>query len=181
VELWYKKPLFPLKPRINRSSDPDHITPEETPRYYNKTVFLARLTSSSSNSVPDPETAPGPFDYSLYALWAFREAFEDGIGPGVPRVIAIRAASLWMVHCAERLWANVLIRRKFVSKSTKHNYAQPGRRYYREKKRQWLGFNPERWNVWIQGLESGLEVDDKEVEELVQRALREVENVKYRV
>jgi hypothetical protein len=86
-----------------------------------------------------------------------------------------------MIHCAERLWANVLIRRKFVHKATNYNRAEPGRRYYREKKRRWLGFNPERWNIWIQGLESGLEVDDEEVEVLVQRALREVENVKYRV
>jgi hypothetical protein len=68
-----------------------------------------------------------------------------------------------------------------VNRSIKHNYAQPERQYYREKKRQWLGFNPERWDVWIQGLESGLEVDDEEVEVLVQRALREVENVKCRV
>jgi hypothetical protein len=181
MELWYKKSLFPFKTRIDRSVDPKHITSEEALCYYNKTVFLARLTSSSSNSVPDPETAPGPFDFSLYALWAFREAFEDDVEHGVPRLIAIRAASLWMIYCAERLWANVLIKRKFIYKPTNHCNAQPGDRYYREKKRQWLGFNPERWNVWIQGLEEGLEVDNKEVEALVQRALGEIENVKYRV
>jgi hypothetical protein len=171
----------PFQSPIDRSKDPECITSEEALCYYNKIAFLARLTSASSNSVPDPETAPGPFDFSLYALWAFRSAFENDVEPGVPRIIRIRAASLWMIHCAERLWANVLIRRKFVHKATNYNRAEPGRRYYREKKRRWLGFNPERWNIWIQGLESGLEVDDEEVEVLVQRALREVENVKYRV
>jgi hypothetical protein len=166
---------------IDRSEDPRYITSEEALCYYNKIAFLARLTSASSNSVPDPETAPGPFDFSLYALRAFRSAFENDVEPGVPRIVRIRAASLWMIHCAERLWANVVIRRKFVHKPTNYNRAEPGRRYYRENKRRWLGFNPERWNIWIQGLESGLEVDDEEVQVLVQRALREVENVKYRV
>jgi hypothetical protein len=160
--------------------DPNRIIPEEAICYYNKTAFLARLTSSPSNSVPDPETAPGPFDFSLYTLWAFREAFEGDVKPGVPRVIVIRVASLWMIYCAERLWANVLVKRKFVQKPTNHCIAQPGRRHYREKKRRWLGFNPEGWNVWIQGLESGIEVDNREVEVLVQRALGDVEKVKYR-
>ena len=86
-----------------------------------------------------------------------------------------------MIYCAERLWANALIGRKFMYKPTKTCFARAGERYFKEKKRLWLGYNLERWNVWVRGLESGLLVDDQDVRELVEQALIEVERAKCRV
>ena len=93
----------------------------------------------------------------------------------------LRAASLWMIYCAERLWANVCIRPKFVHKSTNQCVARASERYFREKKRQWLGFNLERWDVWVQGLESGLLVDNQDAKELVEQAWIAVDKTKCRV
>jgi hypothetical protein len=154
-------------------SSPD---PEEATQYLNKVAFLAQLTSSPANFVSDPETNPGPFDFSLYALWAFCSAFETTPEPRAPNATLLRAASLWMTYAADRLWANVQAKRDFRHKASNSNPAAEGGAYLKQKK-GWVGFNRERWEIWVRGLQNGKDEEDEEVRALVERALEQVERV----
>jgi hypothetical protein len=89
----------------NVSKDPSASfpDPEEESQYYHKVAFLAQLTSSPANFVKDPESHPGPFDFSLYALWGFSDAFEGTVEPRSPNKTLLRAESLWMIYAANRL------------------------------------------------------------------------------
>ena len=80
--------------RFNIDASNSSRDPREEFRYYNKVAFLAKLTSSSANFVPNPEKPSGPFDFSLYALWSFRNAFEETAEPRAPNNILLRSAAL---------------------------------------------------------------------------------------
>jgi hypothetical protein len=154
-------------------SSPD---PKEKTQYLNKAAFLAQLTSVPANYVDNPEEEPGPFDFSLYGLWAFREAFEFTAEPRARNTTMLHAASLWMIYAADRLWANVRAKRDFRHKIRNHNPAEEGDAYLKPKK-GWGGFNKERWELWVKGLENGRDTTDEEVRALVERALEQVERV----
>jgi hypothetical protein len=81
-----------------------------------------------------------------------------------------------MIYAADRLWANVQAKRDFRHKASNSNPAEEGRAYLKPKK-GWVGFNKERWEIWVRGLENGKEVVDEEVRALVERALEQVERV----
>ncbi|KAH8663447.1 hypothetical protein BGZ60DRAFT_411332 [Tricladium varicosporioides] len=147
---------------------------EDAMRYENKSAFLAQLTASPANSVPDPENAPGPFDFSLYALWACREAFEFDAKPCAPTVTLLRAVCYWFIYATDRLWENVQMKRDFRHKSSGSNPAEEGDAY---KKKGWVGFNRERWELWVQGLENAKVEAGVETVKLVESALGEVERV----
>jgi hypothetical protein len=150
--------------------------PKEETQYLNKVAFLAQLTSSPANFVENSEQNPRPIDFSLYALGDFCAAFEDTTEPRAPNMTLLRAASLWMIYAADRLWANVLEKRDFRHKASGSNPAEEGRAY-RKPKKGWFGFNKERWEIWVKGLENGQETNDTEVRALVERALEQVERV----
>ncbi|KAH6681570.1 hypothetical protein B0J14DRAFT_576665 [Halenospora varia] len=147
---------------------------EEATCYENKSAFLAQLTASPANSVPDPENSPGPFDFSLYALWACREAFEFSSEPRAPTVTSLQAVCHWFIYAADRLWANVQMKRDFRHKPSKSNPAEEGDAY---KKKGWVGFNRERWELWVQGLKNARAEADEETAKLVESALKEIERV----
>lgn len=155
------------------ASSPD---PKEESQYYNKIAFLAQLSSSPANFTQNPEQQQGPFDFSLYALRAFRAAFENSSEPHAPNNILLRAASLWTIYAADRLWANVQMNRDFRHKSSNSNPAREGD-YYSLQKKSWSGFNKERWGIWVQGLKNGMKIEDDDVRQLVEKALKEVERV----
>jgi hypothetical protein len=129
------------------------------------------------NDVPSPDVSPGPFDFSGYPLRCFRLAFEEADEPGALSIPLLRASSLWMTYCAERLWKNVQIERSFVHKASNTNQGAAGERYWKryEQRRYWKGFNAERWGIWVHGLELGMEVEDEGVRQLVASALKAVE------
>ncbi|KAF2637409.1 hypothetical protein P280DRAFT_102974 [Massarina eburnea CBS 473.64] len=176
--VWTEVPNFGINVADEWNFDPGASSPdpEEESQYYNKIAFLAQLTSSPANFVPDAENQPGPFDFSLYALWSFRHAFEGPAERRVPSTTLLRAASLWMIYAADRLRANVQIKRDFRHKASNSNPAQEGDGYLKQNKK-WVGFNQERWEIWVKGLENGREVEDDEARGLVERALKEVERV----
>jgi len=150
--------------------------PDEESQYYNKVAFLAQLTSSRANFVPNPEEHLGPFDFSLYALRDFRQAFESTAEPHAPTTTLLRSTALWMVYAADRLWANVEANRDHRHKSSNSNPGGAGDAYAKTKK-HWVGFNRERWDIWVQGLRNGVEIGDEETKGLVKRALEEVGRV----
>ncbi|KAF2127839.1 hypothetical protein P153DRAFT_377337 [Dothidotthia symphoricarpi CBS 119687] len=176
--LWTEVPNFGINvaDEWNFDAGDSSPDPEEETQYYNKIAFLAQLTSIPAELVSDPENHPGPFDFSLYALLSFRHAFEGTAEPRAPNRTLLRAASLWMIYAADRLWANVQMKRDFRHKASNTNPAEEGDAYLKPRK-GWVGFNQERWGVWVRGLENGRNIEDQEARELVERALREVERV----
>jgi hypothetical protein len=118
-----------------------------------------------------------PLDFSLYALLAFRGAFEFTAEPRAPTPTMLRAVSLWMIYAAERLWANVHTKSDYRHKGSNSNPAEEGAAY-RKPKKGWIGFNQERWELWVKGLENGREAEDEDVRALVERALKQVERVR---
>ncbi|KAH4846834.1 hypothetical protein HBI31_100440 [Parastagonospora nodorum] len=152
--LWTDVPLFGINVANYWNCDPDAEI-----QYINKVAFLARITSSPANFPLQPRNTIGPFDFSLYALWDFREAFENTAEPRAPNTTVLRVAALWMIHAADRLWENVRAKRDFRHRASG------------------LGSMKERWDIWIKGFENGKEVENKEVRGLVEEALEQVERI----
>lgn len=173
MELRCVKSGSPHSASINKV-DAQSCTPAEAARYYNKLSFLARLTGQPENNLTDPDSELPPYDFSLYALWDFRDVFEENLGPGPARTILLRGVSLWMIYCANKLWANVQLERSFMHTASGTNPAQAGERVRNRNK--WTGFNRERWSLWIEELNHVNEEDD-DVLEIVRKALNEAERV----
>lgn len=110
---------------------------EDLTRINNKTAFLARLTALSKEK--------DPFDFSLYALWALREAFEEECPPGYNAEAAVRNAAVWIEYAGRTLGKLAGENREF-----KDRLAVPGKKYA---DKPWRGFTDERWNVWRAGFE----------------------------
>ncbi|KAF2821941.1 hypothetical protein CC86DRAFT_448412 [Ophiobolus disseminans] len=180
----YDKPVWTEVPNLginvadywNFDPNEDSSDPEEEGKYYNQVAFLAQLTSSPANFVPNPEKTTGPFDFSLYALRDFRSAFEHTAEPRAPNTVLLHSVSLWMIYATDRLWANVQAKRDHRHKSSNSNPAKEGDAYLKQKK-NWVGFNKERWDIWVKGLNEGREVEDEQTRALVERALEEVKRV----
>ena len=126
------------------------MKPEELTRITNKTVFLARLTALS--------TKGDALDYSLYALWAFREAFEEECPASYNAEPAIRNAAVWIEYAGKTLWRLAVENREFSGRM-----GIPGKKFA---DKPWRGFTEERWNVWRAGFEEvGSQAEAGEVEE----------------
>ncbi|KAH5117542.1 hypothetical protein HBI49_153200 [Parastagonospora nodorum] len=161
--LWTDVPLFGINVANYWNCDPDAEI-----QYINKVALLAQLTSSPANFPLQPGTTTGPFDFSLYALWDFREAFENTAEPRAHNTTVLRAAALWMIHAADRLWENVRAKRDFRHRASNGNPAKEGDASRKSRKR---------WDIWIKGLENGKEVENKEVRGSVEEALEQVERI----
>lgn len=126
------------------------MTQEQLTRITNKTAFLARLTALSKEK--------DPFDFSLYALWALRDAFEEECPAGYDAEPAIRNAAVWIEYAGKMLWKLAVGNREF-----RDRLAIPGRKFAGK---PWRGFTEERWNVWRAGFEEvGSQAEAAEVEE----------------
>lgn len=101
-------------------------------------AFLARLTSIST---PDD-----PFDFSLYAVWALRTAFEEEFPPNVDSGPAVRNAAVWIKYSGSALWKATVDNRQFEGR-----VAIPGSKF---SDKGWKGFSDERWRVWKAGFEA---------------------------
>lgn len=114
-------------------------TAQDISKWENWTTFLAQLTARSTGEGSDP------FDFSLYALWALRDALEKEEKEGRPASKpAVRLASLWVRHAGERL-------RKLSadSRTLEGNMGSSAGKY---SQRGWKGFNEERWKAWTEEL-----------------------------
>lgn len=101
------------------------FSPEQ---WTNLNGFVARLTSLSP-SIPI-------FDYSIYAIWSLRAAFE-----GTETSAAhIDAGKVWFRYAQE-----VIEKMSREKKSFEGRLAAPGSKY---KDKEWIGFGPERLHIW---------------------------------
>lgn len=114
----------------------------------NKTAFLAHLTSKA-----DPADEKDPFDYSLYALWSLRDAFETEPPSGVDNGPAVRNAALWITIAGP-----VLQKMSSESKDMSKNTGAAGAKF---SEKGWKGFTLERWNTWKAGFEEAKSSVDK--------------------
>jgi hypothetical protein len=139
------------------------LTEKEKTSYENQNAFLAQLLATSSVSTGSHEfEAP---DFSLFALWVLRDAFEKEGNKS--NDLAIRSACWWLVFAAEKLWFNA------VNKRDMPDGTGVGGDLY--EKKGWEGFNRERWEIWREGLRNADRF--RETGKLVKDALECMERV----
>ena len=158
--------------------DESSYTSGEEVCYYNKLAFLAKLTNTPENRISDAklDSQRAPYDFSLYALWDFRAVFEEELVSAAAHKILLRAASFWMIYCADRLWANVQAGQSFVHHASGTNPAFAGQKFENERQ-EWTGFNQKRWEIWVRGFEHVDEPEDGDVRALIGEALIEIARV----
>ncbi len=98
----------------------------------NLNAFVARLTALSP-SIP-------ALDFSLYAIWTMRSAFEDN----EPTVATVEAAKVWFKYSED-----TIERLSHEEKKFQGPVARGGDKY-RENK--WSGFSDERLTLWREPL-----------------------------
>ncbi|KAL2126513.1 hypothetical protein VTI74DRAFT_782 [Chaetomium olivicolor] len=110
-------------------------TAQDHSKWENWTAFLAQLTTLAS--ADDPRD---PFDFSLFALWDMRTAFEETPPDRADSASAVKHAAVWVRHAGKRLW------RLCVDGRTLEGNNGVARGKYAN--REWRGFNEERWTAW---------------------------------
>ncbi|KAL2167674.1 hypothetical protein VTG60DRAFT_935 [Thermothelomyces hinnuleus] len=139
-EVWRDLPTFGWVARDLWNFEPTEpsATARDISKWENWTTFLAQLTARSAGEGSDP------FDFSLFALWALRDALEEeGRSASKP---AVRLASLWVRFAGERLRKLSAIARDLDGNmgSSAGKYGQRG----------WKGFNEDRWKAWADELKA---------------------------
>ncbi|KAJ0300192.1 hypothetical protein COL5a_003859 [Colletotrichum fioriniae] len=133
---------------------------EEKASWTNLSAFAAQLTARADLTNPQD-----PFDFSLYALWALRDAFEvDFAAASVERhSIATRLAYQWLSYAPDALHDLSLKGRDFDGKSGK-----PGSKFA---DREWKGMNEARYGAWADSITSiSQTASDEEVRALAKEA-----------
>jgi hypothetical protein len=115
---------------VTDSSDPK-TTAEQRTEWENLNAFVAQLTARADGG-------DDPLDFSMFGLWAMREAFEAENGVGSDT--AVRVASLWVS------FAGALLRK--LSAAGYEFSAKLGVAQGKYADRGWKGFNEERWKAW---------------------------------
>lgn len=168
--VWNELPSFGWTIRDEWNTDPAELDtkPAERQSWENKNAFLAQLTAAADVDYESDKISP--MDFSLYALWSFRDAFETEASVQKPGDAAVRAACWWYIYAADRLWANVKHSRVFPKRSG------ISRGKYEEK--AWRGYNRERWAAWQNGLVNAQANDmDEESKILIRDALEHIKRV----
>ncbi|KAF5867770.1 uncharacterized protein Bfra_006968 [Botrytis fragariae] len=165
MELWRQLPGFGWEAReiFNTDTYSSILTNREKTSYENKNAFLAQLLATSEVSARSDEFET--LDFSLFALWVFRDAFENKGGKS--KGLVIRVACWWLIFAAEKLWLNV------VNEKSMPDRTGAGGDLY-EKKR-WIGYSWERWDIWREGLRNA--DGDRETRVLISDALACMERV----
>ncbi|KAF2762773.1 hypothetical protein EJ05DRAFT_481660 [Pseudovirgaria hyperparasitica] len=164
--IWTDLPTFGWQVREAWGFSPKQPGADEASKtpYVNQNAFLARLTNMSTAGDADDT-----LDFSLYALWSLREALEDDAPEETPGYGAIRAAAVWMIYSAEKIWQLSEAEKAFDGK-----LAKAGRKF---KDEEWRGFNNDRWNVWKDEFRKLAKCPDPDATSLVQKALQNMENI----
>lgn len=138
--LWESLPTFGWVARElwNWDIHDPSATAKDYQDWNNKTAFLAHLTALSN-----PSEAGDAFNYSLYALWAMRSAFEEDSPRDESYVPAVRNAAIWILLAGKAL-RSVSSENVAVSDNT----GAPGSKF---SDKAWKGFSEERWAVWKEG------------------------------
>ncbi|KAI1327661.1 hypothetical protein F5Y16DRAFT_190132 [Xylariaceae sp. FL0255] len=163
--IWEDMPTlgYTVRDAWNFNPNDPKAKPEEKAGWENKTAFIAQVMSRVP--IDHSEGAKNVFDFSVYALWAMREAFEGY--EQQPSDTALRAACLWFIYTGEALLAKVeqgAILRDRVGFSHER-FSQKG----------WRGFERERVDVWKNGLVAASErLRDGDTKGLVEQALMKI-------
>ncbi|CZS93573.1 uncharacterized protein RCO7_09519 [Rhynchosporium graminicola] len=130
VRLWEDMPLLGagMRSAWNRAPDSGSEDDFSIPEWTNLNAFAARLTASSP-AIPT-------LDYSLYAIWTMRSAFEDETADAA----AVEAAKMWFLYAGD-----VIERLSREGKSFDGPIAKGGQRFGGK---AWRGFCEERLAVW---------------------------------
>ncbi|QBZ65188.1 hypothetical protein PoMZ_06894 [Pyricularia oryzae] len=128
--------------------DPDNKL-EDITTFNNQSAFLARLTALAYSE----GATKSPLDYSLYALWSFRDAFEQSS----QSLAAAKNSAIWINYAPSALQG-------LASKSQDlpDNIGNAGPEY---SSKGWKGFNQERWGVWKQGFQDAIQQADADAEQ----------------
>ncbi|KAF6824603.1 hypothetical protein CMUS01_10181 [Colletotrichum musicola] len=134
---------------------------EEKTDQDNKAAFLAQLTARASVTSAQRDD---PLDYSMYGLWALREAFEEEHPAGADVVSAVRQAYLWIRYAGDVL-------RKLSAQDHKLQ-ERTGIAGGKFTSRGWSGFNEERWTAWSEAFAAARTgLADAEAKELAGQAV----------
>ncbi|GAD97534.1 hypothetical protein AN9206.2 [Paecilomyces variotii No. 5] len=159
-QIWYY--LDPCDPKMD---------PKEKQRWANLNAFIAQLSQAAEVNYADKNVLFHPLDKSLRGIWTLQKALENGDHPPETLVgtAALRAAALWFIYAADRLWANVKNGRTYPEASG----AGPGSQKYAQQ--GWKGFEEERWNIWAKGLQDAKAAStDEEEKALLEDALSHI-------
>ncbi|TLD04058.1 hypothetical protein PgNI_11147 [Pyricularia grisea] len=160
-EVWNDLPTFGWVAREIWNfdiQDPDN-KPEDINKFNNQSAFLARLTALAHSE----GTTKSPLDYSLYALWSFRDAFEQSS----QTLAAAKNSAIWINYASDAL-------QDLASKNQdlSDNIGSAGPEY---RSKGWKGFNQERWGVWKQGFQNALQKvgaeADQDTRDLLKKAV----------
>ncbi|TGO21536.1 hypothetical protein BPAE_0214g00070 [Botrytis paeoniae] len=151
MELWRQLPGFGWEAREIFNTD------REKTSYENKNAFLAQLLARCKVSARPDEFET--LDFSLFALWVFRDASENKGGKS--KDLAIRAACWWLVFAAEKIWLNI------VNEKSMPDRTGAGGDLY--EKKGWIGYGRERWDIRREGLRNA--DGDRETSKLISDAL----------
>ncbi|TLS27325.1 hypothetical protein PpBr36_04087 [Pyricularia pennisetigena] len=142
-EIWKDLPTFGWMARDLWNfdiRDPDN-KPEDINKFNNQTAFLARLTSLAYSK----GDTNSPLDYSLYALWSFRDAFEQSS----QSLAAAKNSAIWINYASNALKGLASKGHDFPDRS-----GTAGPEY---SSKEWKGFNQERWEVWRRGFQNAIQ------------------------
>ncbi|KAG4426225.1 hypothetical protein IFR04_000691 [Cadophora malorum] len=135
AKVWEDMPLLGASMRSawNRAPNSGSKDDFSTSEWTNLNAFVARLTALSlSLSIP-------AFDFSLYAIWTLRSAYEKSETDAA----AVEAAKIWFVYAEE-----AMEKLSHDEKSFEGPIAKAGEKYA---DREWKGFNEKRLAVWRAG------------------------------
>ncbi|KAH8669728.1 hypothetical protein BGZ60DRAFT_528200 [Tricladium varicosporioides] len=136
VKLWEDMPLFgaTMRDAWNRAPGTGNRDDFSAVQWTNLNGFVARLTALSA-SIP-------AFDFSLYAIWTLRSAFE---GSNEASAADIDAAKIWFKYAKDKIEELSHGRKSFEGP-----VARGGDKY---RNKGWKGFTNERLAVWLAALQ----------------------------
>ncbi|KUJ06436.1 uncharacterized protein LY89DRAFT_678708 [Mollisia scopiformis] len=133
---WKQLPMLGMELRSCWNTSPQGKGQSDE-SWVNLNAFAARLTALSFTG--------DCLDFSLYAIWTFREAFEDSDLMGkLPNASFLQAAAVWMIYASGVLKERAESNRCFDGKKAREGKALEGK--------GWSGFSVARWQLWVERL-----------------------------
>lgn len=148
----------------NFSPSDASATAAQQASFNNQTAFLARLTMRADTEQVDTRH---PFDYSMYALWSMRDAFEEPSPnqQAQDKTPAIKNAAVWLRYAGKRL--------RDLSSAGRDIHDRAGIAGDLHSDKNWKGFQQDRWVVWKDGFEASLgeQKIDAETREMIKKGM----------
>ncbi|RDW73659.1 hypothetical protein BP5796_07101 [Coleophoma crateriformis] len=164
AQLWGQpvewKRLTMLGPTLRAFWNMNPETQEDALKWKNLNAFVAHLTVLSS--------APGDaFDFSLYGIWALRNALESHSSPN--QTLSVQTAGLWMLYASDVLEERSRRGQMFEGKSAKQGDLKE------LDGKEWRGLCWDRWEFWVKRFKDLEERSEGSVRELVKEAASKME------